>query len=263
METTWYRNFKHFLSAIQDHKPDKLEVLYLYVRTKVTDVIGECADFDDAIKVINAAYIKPPNDVHSRHLLHSRIQRSDESMDEFVVALNSLASDCTFEAVTAKVFRDERVRDSFIRGLRSPATRVRLLENDSHDLAIAKQTLLHGEVSTFSAAAGSDKQEIPIAEDSSHSPMKEAVAAARSVGAKRKTFCFNCGRQRHPKDDRRSCPAKMQCVMPVANLVISLSYAKLYNLFLRSCFSIRLPCQRASFLDDYYGNSWMSIEGDT
>lgn len=217
----WYRNFKYFLTAIKDHNPDKLEVLYLYVGTKVSDVIGGCTDFSDAIKILDAAYVKPPNDVHSRHILHSRVQGTDESIDGYIVALNSLASDCIFKDVTAKVYRDECVRDSFIRGLRSPAIRARLLESDSLDLATAIQraraleqaqirseSYSHGEVSTFSAAAGSDKQEMRFAEDSCHSATKEAVAAVRGVGAKRKTLCFNCGGQRHPKDDRRFCPAK-------------------------------------------------------
>ena len=215
----WYRNFRYFLTAIADHKPDKLEVLYLYVGTKVSDVVGGCTDFDDAIKILEAAYVKPPNDVHSRHLLHSRVQGTDESIDGYVVALNSLASDCTFKDVTAKVYRDECVRDSFIRGLRSPAIRARLLESDSLDLASAIQrarameqaqlrseSYSHAEVSTFSAAAGSNQHEMPISEVSSHPPTKEAVAAVR--GAKKKGFCFNCGGQRHPKDDRRLCPAK-------------------------------------------------------
>ena len=218
----WYRNFAYFLSTIKDHNPDKLEVLYTYVGTKVVDVIEDCADFDDAVKLLNAAYVKPPNDVHSRHLLHSRIQRPDESIDGFIIALNSLASACTFKPVTAKVYRDECVRDSFIRGLRSPAIRARLLENDSLDLSTAVQqaraleqaqirseSYLHGETSTFSAAAGSGRQEEPVAEGTMHTlqPTKE-VAAVRSVGVKKKTFCFNCGGQRHPKDDRRLCPAK-------------------------------------------------------
>ena len=135
----WFRNFTYFLSTIKDHTPDELEVLYHHIGTKVADVIEGCIDFKDAIDLLNATYLKPPNEVHSRHLLHSRTQQPEETVDAYLLALNSLALNCSFKDVTAKIYRDESVRDSFIRGLRSPSIRARLLENDSLDLRTAVQ----------------------------------------------------------------------------------------------------------------------------
>ena len=135
----WYRNFKYFLSSISSHTPNELEVLYLYIGTKPADVIEGCKTYADAIKLLESAYVKPPNEIHARHLLHSRIQRTDESIDDYLLALNRLASDCSFEDVSAKLYREESVRDSFIRGLRSLAIRARLLENSKLDLSCAIQ----------------------------------------------------------------------------------------------------------------------------
>ena len=221
----WYRNFQYFLSTISSHAPDKLEVLYLYIGTKTADVIEGCASFEDAIKLLESAYVKPPSEIHARHLLHSRTQRSDESIDSYLLALNRLASDCSFKDVTAKLYREESVRDSFIRGLRSPAIRARLLENSSLDLYDAirqarslEQAQLRSESylssldnPTMSAAAAvginSSAKHIEYAEAGETGVQTAAVAKPRP-NYSRKSNCFNCGGPRHPNDNRQLCPAK-------------------------------------------------------
>ena len=100
----WYRNFQYFLSTISSHSPDKLEVLYMHIGTKTADAIEGCTSYEDAIKLLESVYIKPPSEIHARHLLHSRTQRSDESIDAYLLALNRLASDCCFKDVTAKTY---------------------------------------------------------------------------------------------------------------------------------------------------------------
>ena len=133
----WYRNFCYFLTTIDSLNPDKLEVLYLYIGTKAAEVIEGAATYEDAIKLLESVYVQPHSEIYARHLLHSRTQREAETIDAYLLALNRLALDCSFKDVTAKVYRDESVRDSFIRGLHSSAIRARLLENTSLNLDTA------------------------------------------------------------------------------------------------------------------------------
>ena len=218
----WFRNFQYFLSTLKGHSPDELEVLYLYIGTDTADIIEGCSSYHDAIKKLESAYIKPPSEVHARHLLHSRVQNSDESIDTYLLALQRLASDCCFRDVSAATYREESVRDSFIRGLRSPSIRARLLENSSLDLNSAAQQaraleqaqiraesyFSHTEGSMSVAAAKSDLQ---TAEDGENcvEPQIQCSAAARPRSTNwSKSSCFNCGGPRHKNDNRLLCPAK-------------------------------------------------------
>lgn len=215
----WRRNFLYFLSTLEDHNPDKLEILYLYARigpigTKVAKVIESCCTFEDAMNTLNSNYLKPPSEIYSRN------QHSDESVDSFLLALNSLASDCCFKDVSASVYREESVRDSFIRGLRSSSIRARLLENDTLDLKstvkqaqaleqsqIRSESFIVPEQTPFSASAGDYQQEqanvTPLVSD------ERAAAAVRPMTRNVNTsLCYNCGGRRHPNDNRRLCPGK-------------------------------------------------------
>ena len=218
----WYRNFQYFLTSISSHTPDKLEVLYLHIGTKTADVIEGCTSYEDAIKLLESAYVKPPSEIHARHLLHSRIQRPDESIDAYLLALNRLASDCSFKDVSAKLYREESVRDSFIRGLRSPAIRARLLENSLLDLSSAiqqarslEQAQLRSESylsscdhPSMSTAAAVDINSSAKQKDHTETEVLTVAAAKPKSFHSRKSNCFNCGGPRHPNDNRQLCPAK-------------------------------------------------------
>lgn len=106
----WLRNFNYFLTTIDQHKPDKLEVLFVHVGTNVVDIIQDCKTYEEAMKALNAAYIKPPNEIYARHMLSTRTQKPEETTGEFLLCLNNLASDCSFKAVTA----EEIVRNSSV-----------------------------------------------------------------------------------------------------------------------------------------------------
>ena len=215
----WYRNFKYFLSTIKSLSPDNLEVLFSYIGTNVSDVIEDCACFADAIKKLESTYLKLPSEVHARHLLQTRIQRVDESIDAYLLSLNRLASDCGFKDVTAQIYREESIRDSFIRGLRSSAIHARLLENSSLDLNSAIQqarALELAQVRSESyfpeqdesmpvAAMTETVNEMKVAE--SEVPSAAATSKPSSFNGK-KSSCYNCGGPRHQNDNRQLCPAK-------------------------------------------------------
>ena len=77
----WYRNFTYYLN------PDKLKVLYLNNPT-VADIIEGCSGFEHVIELLKAVYDKYPSIIHARHLLSTRLQQENESIDQYLQALN-------------------------------------------------------------------------------------------------------------------------------------------------------------------------------
>ena len=67
--------------------------------------------------------------MYARHLISSCKQQNYESVDEFMNALDLLMSkDCSVGDITAGVYQDDFIRDAFVKGLKSPEIRQRLLE---------------------------------------------------------------------------------------------------------------------------------------
>ena len=66
----------------------------------------------------------------ARHLLSTRIQQPGESLEEFLKQLRQLAKDCNFEAVDAKTYEKQMIRDAFIKGLKSSNVLQRILEQE-------------------------------------------------------------------------------------------------------------------------------------
>ena len=112
----WIRGFNYFLSTINPElNPDKLELLFLHIGPDVVDIIQDAKTFEEAVKLLEDTYVKPPNEIYARHLLSTRYQRGEENLDEFLQSLLTLAHDCNFKAVSAEENKSSFVRDSFIR----------------------------------------------------------------------------------------------------------------------------------------------------
>ena len=223
----WYHNFTYYLSTIAPLNPDKLKVLYLYISAIIADIIEGCSEFEHAIELLKAVYDKPPNVIHARHLLSTHLRQENESVDQYLQALNRLAADCCFRDVTATTYRDESVHDAFIRGLWSSMIRARLLETDASNLqentqcaraleqahlraesyasqirpAAAATTTTTKYVFTDSADAVALTTFTKNVFTDSADPHMEC-AALPTHGR-----CYNCGGKHHPKDDRCHCPA--------------------------------------------------------
>ena len=197
----WLRGFKYFLTTIESHNPNKLELLFLHIGPEVVDVIQDCQTYDDAVKQLDAAYLKTPNEIYARHLLSTRHQKPEETIDEFLLALNNLAGDCNFVAVTANEHRAAFVRDSFIRGLRSSSTRTRLLENATLTLEQAVQQAR----SLEQAQRNAESYASPAVWADPNAVSAASPAGDTSVAAASQPPCFFCGLKRHP---RVACPAR-------------------------------------------------------
>ena len=114
----WKRTLNSFLSSltISDVAEKKLDVLINLVSATVYEYIASETTYDDAIKKLESLYVKLKNEVFARHQLATRKQNAGESIDEFLQALQQLAKDCNFKAVTSEIYREEAIRDAFITG---------------------------------------------------------------------------------------------------------------------------------------------------
>ena len=106
----------------------KLQALLNNVSHELFAMISDADTYEDAIRVLKAAYVRPVNEVYVRHCLATRRQQQGESVDEYLQALNVLSNECTFTEVSAAEYKQEYIRDAFIRGISSREIQSRLLE---------------------------------------------------------------------------------------------------------------------------------------
>ena len=116
----WKRTFENFLLVLPEGGLDKFGVLTNFVSPTVFQYIEE------------SVFVKPSNEIYARHLLATRRQNTNETLDEYVQVLKTLSKDCNFKSATAGQYREESIRDAFITGSHSICQR--LLENKTLDL---------------------------------------------------------------------------------------------------------------------------------
>ncbi|XP_042212521.1 uncharacterized protein LOC121859652 [Homarus americanus] len=133
----WRKTFENFIDECGDRAPDKLRCLTKYVSATVCEYFADATGFETAIQVLEKVYVKKKNDIFARHQLATRRQRPSETLDEFLCDLHRLSKDCTLKADTAKEYREELLRDTFINGLSSANIHQRLLENQALTLSQA------------------------------------------------------------------------------------------------------------------------------
>ncbi|XP_077966603.1 uncharacterized protein LOC144420817 [Styela clava] len=152
-------------------------------------------------------FVKPFNEVYSRHVLATRNQQASENVDEYMQALKSLSKHCNFKAVSAVQNRDAYVRDAFIRGLNSTWIRQRLLENKHLDLNTTYDQARSLEVAIKNAEAYrvSDPSTVSAAAQNSETQNDETSCDIEKIYATANSACFFCGGKKHP---RSKCPAR-------------------------------------------------------
>lgn len=109
-------------------------VLANFVSPSIFQHIEECTEFEAAVGILQALFVKPRNEIFARHILATRCQQPHKTLDEILQSLKTLSKDCNFQSVTASKYREESIRDAFITGLRLPFIRQKLLENNTLDL---------------------------------------------------------------------------------------------------------------------------------
>ena len=203
----WKRTFDNFLAVLPQGDLDKLSVLANYVSPSIFQHLEDCTDYEAAVGILQALFVKPRNEIFSRHILATRCQQPHEMLDEFLQALKTLSKDCNFQSVTASKYCEESIWDAFITGLRSPSIRQRLLENNTLDLkAIFDQArsleLAMRNSESYSSPPSSVNAAVPTAATEDQEQIDPGTLAA--VGSNAST-CFFCGNSNHP---RSKCPAR-------------------------------------------------------
>ena len=233
------RVFKYWLQTVEDYIEtlnelrheeapalNRTRIVRGFLSPEVYPYVEDATDYETIIAQLRLIYVKRKNNIYARHLLVSRKQAAGEKISEYLQALKLLAKECNFQPVTAAVYRDELVRDSFINGLVSPNIRQRLLETDNIDLQRASdlaesleqaqiQATSMGHNATTQLVAsipckakpektvyGSDKSD---AEESAAAISYQNFSRARRFQSKSRVTCYYCGGSTH---NRNFCPAR-------------------------------------------------------
>ena len=224
----WRCTFDNFLRAVNaEDDRSKLSILTNLISADVYRFVSECESYASAMLVLESIFVKPKNIVFARHQLAARRQETGETVDQFLQSLRQLAKECQFKAVTASLYRDEYIRDAFIRGLSSNDIRQRLLEKCNLTLSDAEETALSLELAqincgrlslqplSFSAAVPESRDSYrnedvtsELSEFSNNLTMakEEAMTAATENSSRNvRQKCFYCGMNKHT---RTNCPAR-------------------------------------------------------
>ena len=223
--THWLKTLVNFIATLDG--TNNLAVLTNFVGHHAYQLIESETTYDGAITVLKSSYLKQENPIYSRHLLSTRKQLPEETLDEFLLNLKTLAKPCQFTAVSAVVHQEEAIRDAFITGLRSHYIRQRLLENEALDLQTAfanARTLAVAQKNSENYASPSCSAVNPQSTDYNpryqENPPEKYVALTRSgkppwppnkppPWSQNKpnysSTCYFCGKS--PKHPRNRCPA--------------------------------------------------------
>ena len=96
--THWSPMFEGFVQACSDARPaaeerqpfDKRRVLINHVSPQVYVFIADLPTYDEVKAKLDRLYNKRTNDVYARHVLATRKQKSEETLVEFIQALETL-----------------------------------------------------------------------------------------------------------------------------------------------------------------------------
>jgi hypothetical protein len=205
----WKITFDNFLAALGENAPNKLHALINFVSPRVYDYITN-VDYEEAIHKLEELYIQPKNEIYARHMLSSREQKPDETIDKYIQVLRTMARDCNFLAVSADAHRDEALLGAFISGINSTTIRQRLLENktlsldqalvQARCLEIAQRNSESFSTTPYTSAAANGTSSTDDVEK-----MPSTIQIEDPISAAVSQKCYFCGRLKH---SRSSCPAK-------------------------------------------------------
>ena len=101
----WKMTFNIFLKAVCETQQLtsmthtlKLKLLIKLLSPAIFQHISDIHDYSSAMNVLEEIFVKPKNSVFCRHLLATRRQQMDESVDQYLQSFKRLAKDCDFQA---------------------------------------------------------------------------------------------------------------------------------------------------------------------
>ena len=127
----WLKTFTNFVVALPrgENTVNKLKVLTAHLSAPIYKLTSEETTYESAITALQNLFVKLKNEIYARLMLTTAKQDTGESVDKFILGINKLSQDCDFTTVSAREYKDDMKRDSFINGLSSNFIRQRLLEN--------------------------------------------------------------------------------------------------------------------------------------
>ncbi len=113
----WKKTMDNFLNSLGNsaNTPEaKYNVLVNYVSPDIYLHISAETQYAPAVAVLASLFVKAKNQNYARHCLASRVQKDGESIEQFVIALETLAKDCNFEEATAAQHQEQCIRTACI-----------------------------------------------------------------------------------------------------------------------------------------------------
>lgn len=248
---TAFKNFKAHCEFMfggplkSKEEEDKCNYLMLWVGDKGRDIYSTWTITAEEKKLLNTyytnfeAYCKPKsNQIYSRYMFKSRVQKDGEPFEQFVMDLKLLIKECGYETEN---LRDKMVRDHIVFGIRNGKIRQELIKEGSDltlnkaidiartfELSHAQSQKIDNEDKTVNYCAGARvKQGKPWGGKSkfkgkSDNKQKDKSEKKQFREKKSKKKCTRCGKEPHPFD---KCPAKgKQCAK-----------CKMFNHFASEC----------------------------
>ena len=105
----WKRTFENFVTVLPQENLNKLTVLANYVSPAIFQHTEECSDYAAAIEILQALFVKPRNENFARHLLATRRQQPNETLDEYLQALKTLSKDPAISKVSQLLSTQKKV----------------------------------------------------------------------------------------------------------------------------------------------------------
>ena len=197
----WEKCFTNYLQTLTSADTEALKLMVLTNNISVDNfsLISDCTTYSEGIKLLRGHYVKETNPLFARHILATRRQSSDETLDEYVSALHELSRKCKFVNVTAEKYREECILYAFIQGIQSSQIRQKILESSNNaelDTVIKLATLLESAQKNSEAfsmnSTGMGFNRVAATDRGNFTPTSSGP------------LCDFCGHGIHP---RSACPA--------------------------------------------------------
>ena len=193
-EFQYWRKLTELFILQADLKSDdqKLYAVLVTCGASNMETISDCKTANEAFAKLEKKYVKRTTSIITRQNLRLRKQKADETVEEFINQIKSLAKKCPTPALTTEQHFEMIVADTLISGLSSSSIRQRLLETNEPTL---DQLSL---IAITMDLASQDAQKL-------NKEREEAYNASAIKKTVKTTQCFWCGNSRHT---RQTCPAR-------------------------------------------------------
>uniref|UniRef100_A0A8C2ARP7 Reverse transcriptase domain-containing protein n=1 Tax=Cyprinus carpio TaxID=7962 RepID=A0A8C2ARP7_CYPCA len=154
----------------------------------------------DAIKALEEHFIPKRNVVVERHAFRKRVQRTDETVVQYIAALRHLATTCEFADNL-----DDMLRDQLVENIANPRIHERLLVESKLTLEIAITIATQLEAADAQAKSMATNNPAPVHAVHSTPASGRQRSKAKSSALSART-CFHCGSAGHLAN-AQNCPA--------------------------------------------------------